>query len=300
MSRTIVIYHRDCADGMAAAWAAYTALGRTAEYVPMGYDEPRDWSIYAGADVNFVDFSWPRADLEALATVAETVTVLDHHKTAKDSLADIPLHAPGRCSIEVVFDMAKSGARLSWEHFRPGMPVPPIVAYVEDRDLWMFKLPLSKEVSAALRTFPLTMEAYDHAAKYITVDLGGFALLGERVLNFQQIMVDGLVKRSYLAHVAGFQVPVCNVPGATMLQSEVGDALCKANPALPFSATYGDLDAEKRGWSLRSRPDKDGVLFDCSAIARKFGGGGHPGAAGFTLPAGEWPAAAGPFAGSGR
>lgn len=291
MSRTIVIYHRDCADGMAAAWAAFTALGRTAEYVPMGYDEPRDWAGYTGADVNFVDFSWPRADLEALATVAETVTVLDHHKTAKDALSDIPLHAPGRCPIEVVFNMEKSGARLSWEHFRPGVPVPPLVSYVEDRDLWLFKLPGSKEVSAALRTFPLTIEAYDQAAKRLLVDPGGVILLGERVLALQQVMVEGMVKRSYVAHVAGLQVPVCNVPGATMLQSEVGDALCKAHPDMPFAATYADLDAENRGWSLRSRPDKDGVLFDCSAVARMYGGGGHPGAAGFTLPAGEWPAA---------
>ena len=54
------------------------------------------------------------------------------------------------------FDMGRSGAVLAWDYFfggpSTGRPRPWIVEYVQDRDLWAWKLPRSKEVSAYLRS----------------------------------------------------------------------------------------------------------------------------------------------------
>jgi len=77
--------------------------------------------------------------------------------------------------------------------------------------------------------------------------------------------------------IAGYQVPVVNLSDNI---SEVGNALCKRFPEYPFSVSYCDRSDGQRSWSLRSIGD-----FDVSDIAKKFGGGGHRNAAGFTTDA---------------
>jgi len=56
--------------------------------------------------------------------------------------------------------------------------------------------------------------------------------------------------------------------------------LPEAYPDAPFSVSYCDRADGKRSYSLRSRNG-----FDVSVVAKAFGGGGHPGAGGFTLSA---------------
>jgi len=72
------------------------------------------------------------------------------------------------------------------------------------------------------------------------------------------------------------QMWTCPVANATVFFSEVGEALLDMNPTAPFSAYYSDRGDGKRQWGLRSRPE-----FDCSVVAKAFGGGGHKQAAGF-------------------
>ena len=76
--------------------------------------------------------------------------------------------------------------------------------------------------------------------------------------------------------VVGYTVPIAN---ATVFFSEVGDELCRRFPDAPFAAYYMDREDGLRQWGLRARGG-----FDTSAVAKKFGGGGHPGASGFTEP----------------
>jgi len=68
-------------------------------------------------------------------------------------------------------------------------------------------------------------------------------------------------------------VPVVN---ATLFFSEVGEEVCQRYPDALSAAHYLDWP-DRRQWGLRSRSG-----FDCSEVAQRYGGGGHPGAAGFT------------------
>jgi nanoRNase/pAp phosphatase (c-di-AMP/oligoRNAs hydrolase) len=52
------------------------------------------------------------------------------------------------------------------------------------------------------------------------------------------------------------------------------------HPEAPFVAAYFENEKGQRVWSLRSRAG-----FDCSEVAKRLGGGGHPQAAGFTIDA---------------
>ena len=65
--------------------------------------------------VYFLDYTGPVGFPEAIATTAGRVVVLDHHKTAQDSLvgrSDLPEN------LDVTIDMNRSGATISRDYFQ--------------------------------------------------------------------------------------------------------------------------------------------------------------------------------------
>jgi uncharacterized protein len=177
MSKTICIYHANCADGMGAAWAVHRALGADVEFVAAKYgDKPQlsepckyhstcepctdclgtGYELGGGPfldrDVLIVDFSYPLATLRAMAAEARSVLVIDHHATAEaDLVGKVPPVCRGPYSdflryatqgvgnLFSLFDLSRSGAGLTWDYLHPGKPRPRIIDLVEDRDLWRFK-----------------------------------------------------------------------------------------------------------------------------------------------------------------
>ena len=71
-------------------------------------------------------------------------------------------------------------------------------------------------------------------------------------------------------------VVIMPVANATVFFSEVGEKLLQNHPGFDCAAYYLDRADGRRQWGLRSREN-----FDSSAVAKAFGGGGHPGASGF-------------------
>lgn len=262
---THVIYHGNCYDGFGAAYAAWKALGASVNYIPALHGDPVPTITEPEkAEVVIVDFSYPRAIMEDLRSKVKSLTVLDHHKTAQKDLEGLSY---------AKFDMTKSGAVLSWEYFFPNTPVPMFISYLSDRDLWKFEMVGSREISAALRSYPFDFMVWDE----LSSQQGGCERLareGKIVLKHQDQMVSIMAGNTVFREVGGFKVPVVN---ATCYFSEVGDELCKRFPEAPFAAYYFDRGDGKRQWGLRSTK-KD---VDVSAIAKMYGGGGHPGAAGF-------------------
>jgi oligoribonuclease NrnB/cAMP/cGMP phosphodiesterase (DHH superfamily) len=193
-----------------------------------------------------------------------SLVVVDHHKS-NEALRGLP---------GVTLEMGNSGAVLAWRHFFPGGEVPEILQYVEDRDLWRWALPKSREVSAALGSRPQTFAAWSEIHH-----LGGLDTLrkeGEAILRFTQQRVASVVKNSFFATIDGVSVPVAC---ATSFGSEVGERLLELHPEAPFAAFFFDIE-DGRVWGLRSRADGGA---DCSAIAKRMGGGGHRNAAGFKV-----------------
>ena len=74
--------------------------------------------------------------------------------------------------------------------------------------------------------------------------------------------------------IAGHTVPACNVP--SVWASDAGNLMAQGHP---FAACFW-IDGEQIAFSLRSAPDG----LDVAEIAKRFGGGGHPHAAGFKRP----------------
>lgn len=260
---THVWYHANCADGYAAACAAWKVLGDRAEYTPVRHGEPPP-EVPPDAMLAIVDFAYPR---EVLLEVKERVAglvVLDHHRSAARDLADLEFAR---------FDMEKSGARMAWEYWHPEQPLPELFAYVEDRDLWRWELPESREVSLALTQVPVEFETWSQAS------VESLRVVGRSLFQYQTSLVERAVKKAYWVELSGYRIPVSN---SCLFQSEIGDELCLKYPEAPFAGVFYDK-GEQLAWSLRSVGE-----FDVSEIAASFGGGGHRNAAGFAMARSAW------------
>ena len=288
--KPLCIYHGHCDDGFAAAWAVRRALGDNVEFYPGVYQKeppPHD-----GRDVIFVDFSYKRPVLDAMATKAHSVLILDHHKTAQEDLADVQeapsfrqwqqhewgaLFSVGSIRMAAIFDMNRSGAALAWDYFIGGKR-PDFIEYVQDRDLWRKALPGGDEFTIALRSYPQDFAAWD---RLVTGGAQALVEEGKSIQRYYRLRVEELKRSAYPAKfysdVGAFATANCWVANAPYFAaSEVAGELCDQRDA-ELGACYFEVEAGRYQYSLRSRGD-----FDVSTIARAFGGGGHKNAAGFS------------------
>ena len=256
--KTLCIYHGDCADGFGAAYAVWKRFGDEVEYYPATHgDPPPD---VTGRDVIMVDFSYKRGVLTEMLEHCESMTILDHHKTARDDL--VTLFHP---KLRIVFDMDRSGAVIAWEYFHPNTTIPSLLLYVQDRDLWQWRLPHSREILTALETYPMRFDVWDRLVPQL---LAGD---GTHMLAYHRSILDDMKTRADIMQLDGYTVPVINAPH--FLASDLGNILAQGHP---FAVVY-TVDARGVRYSLRSA--EDGI--DVSEIAKSHGGGGHFHAAGF-------------------
>ena len=287
----ICIYHGDCLDGFGAAWAIWKRW-RSCEFRPgyYGRDLPLDGT--EGKNVLFVDFSASHAALTALAGIAASVVVLDHHKTAKAELEAFVTNdiiddfqeilekrkRAGGLPIVAFFEEQRSGAAMAWEFACRGedYPLPMVLSYIQDRDLWTFYYgDDTRAVAAALQSYPMDFEIWDA----MMFDGPRLMTEGQALLRLNRMNVEKMLKETRQHVIGDYTVPVANIP--YFYASDAGNALLQLHPGAPFAATYFDRADGFRQWSLRSEDTR----LDVSAIAKAFGGGGHRNAAGFQEPA---------------
>lgn len=296
--KILCIYHGNCADGFGAAWAARKALGDIDFHAGVYQDKPPD---VKGRDVLLVDFSYKAEVLYEMSKAARTILILDHHKSAAEDLKRYPPPLDGpydpntmeawarECNapscVHALFDMERSGAGITWDYFHD-KPRPRLIDHIEDRDLWRFKLPKTREIQAAVFSYPYDFEVWD---ELMTTDLDRLALEGEAIERKHHKDIAELVQVvTRMMKIGGQVVPIANLPYT--LTSDAGHLLCgevQCPPGIggpttslyPFAGCYWDTP-EGRVFSLRSREDG----FDVGEIAQQYGGGGHKHASGFRVP----------------
>lgn len=286
--KPLIIYHDNCADGFGAAWAAYKKFGTDgADYLPMNYNDPRI-SVEDGVlmfpgvvedrDIYILDFSFPHDVMAAIndACMAseKTMFVRNHHKThfEQHGLDPSKYHADHGDNYDLILDPEKSGCVLAWELFHPTIPAPYILELIQDRDLWKWKLPQTRNFATGLRSQPFSFDLFGYAeTEWPTICTRGEAM---NELFDQQ-----------LADVTKRPVPAMLQHGMTFFHglsanctpqfaSEAGNALAKKSGT--FGMTWCVGENGQVFVSLRSIGD-----YDVSAIAKAYGGGGHRNAAGF-------------------
>ena len=280
------IYHGGCPDGFTAAWLVRDDAGREpCSFIPASYtDVPPFWRIQPEDNVIIVDYSYPRELMVELAGKCNQLVILDHHKTAEADLVGIENEAD---NITCIFDMNRSGAGLAWSYFGGQDVSKVLVGYIEDRDLWNWELPRSKEVSAYIGSLEQTWTTWTslnidlvsgpgHPTFEVAVGKGG------AILRAADKIIASLVKNYRHLVINIEHGPVHMAPSPYAYGSEVAGLL-----AVPgsYGVYYVDkTDGRKYGLrSLKDDPEIEGG-YDVSVVAKELGGGGHRNAASFFIP----------------
>lgn len=281
----VVIYHNPCSDGFGSAfivWHYYKTnyLDKLNDilFVPATFLKKDDslndeyLAQMTGKNILMCDFSFPYSQLIRLINVSKSFMILDHHKTAEADLKGIPSELK-------IFDMARSGVGITWDYFYPGTSIPRFLAYIQDRDIWAYKLPKTSEFVTFFYEQEFDFELWE---KYLLEDNVDAAIeTGTAWIEYQKILIDKIIKRtSYVIQEINNKYAVvlyCNSPD---LKSDIGSKVFNKYPIGDFSAVWDyNLYKNQTSYSLRSTNDR----FDVSAIAKMFGGGGHRNASGLML-----------------
>jgi hypothetical protein len=284
-------------DGLGAAWAIWRKFGDSVEYIPVSYGKPIAGD-FTSKHVLMVDFSLKRDELfEMIGLGVSSIVVLDHHKTAQAELETFAIHRTDCASLShadidrilfdlavldlapivVRFDMEKSGARLAWEFAHDTITAPLLIGHIEDRDLWRFKIPGTKEIHTAIRSYPPSLLTFDSLVSRVS----SLFVEGESILRAERQIMEGALKHAYKMCIDGHVVPVVNC--ILHFASDAAHELLNRNPEAPFSAVWCIGDNGRMHFSLRS----EDARADVSEIAKRFGGGGHRNAAGFEISAND-------------
>jgi oligoribonuclease NrnB/cAMP/cGMP phosphodiesterase (DHH superfamily) len=263
-----IIYHDNCYDGFTAAWVALKAL-KNASFLPASYGDPVP-ELNEDDTVYIVDFSYPREVLESINKKVRKLVVIDHHKTAQANCEGLDY---------CIFDMNRSGAGLVWDYFFEDKKRPALVNYIEDRDLWRFKLPESRSIHAFISSFPREFNEWDATEAALESNFNRCAEIGQAIERFaNQKIREATANGTQWKEIGGFKIPCVNVP--YHMGSDVGHQLLQNYPEAPFSGYYFFNANGDEQWGLRGRDSDD---FDVSTIAKQYGGGGHKKASGFLM-----------------
>jgi hypothetical protein len=207
MSRLVIIHDTD-ADGIASAWLLNKFIGPQHDEVLLipqraGGDDPLYELLTENDSVFLVDRTYPLPTLCALGLLVHSITVIDHHKSRADeyvaeptvnsdavkSLELVETEKDGTTklqkiyfeyeNISVLVDTTHSACMLThfycMEH-ADNVPVTPywFISYIEDRDMWWFKLPDSKEINAGLHYWKHDFSRYDIYADGYTYNSQNF------------------------------------------------------------------------------------------------------------------------------
>ena len=267
-----IIYHGGCPDGLGGAYAAWKKFGDSAEYIPAKHGKPVPEGL-AGRRLIFIDFSYSKETMDSVVATAASVTVLDHHLGTKEIVESMPDH---------VFDEKRSGATIAWTYFHPNTSVPKLLQYIEDGDLYRFTLPHSRQILAYVYTSPLLTSSFEHwetmSAELEDPDqLDRILHTGAIYEQYHEHVVENGVRHAELVMFEGYECYLASASGEFI--SDIGNRLVTTHPPLSIIVS---ADATDLRVSLRSD-----TTIDVAALARKYGGNGHPAAAGFRVPLGE-------------
>ncbi|XP_004515253.1 uncharacterized protein [Cicer arietinum] len=315
-----ILYHYPCPDGVFSALAAHLYFKATSLFSPLFFPNTvynplriEDLPLSEITDLYLLDFVGPPGFVQEISTKVPRVIVLDHHKTALESLSsDTSL---GENVIKVI-DMERSGATIAFDYFKEKLVNPDVgvvvnqpsvlgeferarqlFKYIEDVDLWRWRLQNSKAFSSGLKDLNIEFDARINPSLFdqlLSLDLDSVISQGMVSLSHKQKLIDDCLSKSYeiaLGNGAYGRCLAVNADAAlSELRSELGHQLATKSQKLKLrgigAVVYNVPELEndqKLKISLRSLDNED-----TTPISQEFGGGGHRNASSFLLKSKEF------------
>lgn len=301
-----VLYHYPCPDGVFAALAAHLYFSATnaavaffpnAVYSPVS---PQSLPLGDIDDLYLLDFVGPPGFVAEVASRVGRVLILDHHKTA---LHNPFLVAP---NVSKLIDLNRSGATLAFDYFKDRIDndkvraeferVRRLFEYIEDGDLWRWRLPNSKAFSSGLKVLNIEFDVRVNPSLFdqlLSLDLENVISQGMKSLAEEQRLIDDALSLSYEIAIGGGRFGHClavDADSIAELRSELGHQLATKSHSLELrgigAVVYRVLELENDQMlkiSLRSVESED-----TTRISENFGGGGHRNASSFMLSSEEF------------
>lgn len=262
LKKIVVIYHDQCRDGFGAAYAAWKKFGDEASYIPRKTQDPVPEGL-EHKEIYIVDYSYKKPELQELLHRNKSVVVIDHHASSQDAVTSFNGN---------VFDMEHSGAVLAWHYFHPKTEIPKLLLYIEDHDLWKFKMEFNREFGSALGEYNQDFETWDQLNKNLEDrdHFSKFISHGAAIAGFEDKLVEKLVGFREKVLFEGKEIYAVNC--SRIYRSVVAHELSKLNGqegGLEMAIVYYRYDKQVH-CSLRSNGD-----IDVRLMAEKYGGGGH-------------------------
>jgi len=267
LKKNIVVYHKNCLDGFAAAWSAWLKFKDQASYLAVEHQaENHLIDQLTNRVIFFLDFAFGEAErIKKLAKNNEKIVLIDHHISQKhlQSLYD-----------ESVYNEKHSGAVLAWKYFHKKKSVPKLLKYIEDVDLWHFKLKHTKELTAALNIYNMDFNVWQKVSRDFESAESKKKYLeeGKCIIRYQNKIIERMINYAETVSFVGYSALAINSP---ILVSELGNSLSQKSGTFAIIWRH-----KKRGLEVSLRSTG---LIDVSKIAEKYGGGGHKAAAGFMI-----------------
>lgn len=232
----IVVYHDDCIDGFASAWAFDQALGGDAQthisYIPYGHHNIPDAEkhilrdIDAGAELFFVDVAPGKAFLDKLMSpggdvpALKSIRIIDHHQSAADVLAGYqPPAAPGAPALDIFIEAnAPAAALLVWKALMPAeAPKPAFLRMIEKMDLSRDLKDEDDLAAAALidsKSLRSVGEAFSSFMELSALSLPDMVQAGRGIFSDQKNRIDKLTDNIMYTRLEALEdilwVPVIN------------------------------------------------------------------------------------------
>lgn len=268
----ICIYHNKDLDGLCSAAIVRRAFP---ECELFGWDHGDPIPDLSGQDeIIMVDISFPLTKMLELATVyGSRLTVIDHHKSFIDKFIPAIEHIkdPPICNLQV----GLGACELTYEYFFD-LEIPEWIALLgkfdtwREFDTWEWKnriLPFQYAMRARVQT-PMDLFEIDKSIKTIIEE--GISILRYVKTNESFLMS----KYAFTCEFEGLTALCLNMPNTNLLTFKSIYDNTKHDLVLAFNYT-GSF------WKISIATDNESL--DCSAIASKYGGGGHAQAAGFEV-----------------
>lgn len=279
-------FHHNDLDGKGAASCVLRYLQQRdeahrinkADYISVNYKNsvPDASFVEPGETIYIVDYSFTeptKGQLDGILKIASKVIWLDHHASSVEFLEAHPEYN-NVSNLDMVIDTTRSGALIAYQYLFPYKEIPRYIILIDDYDRWVHRYKESMHFKLAMdmqydNPYDLVWYQLYHTEFYTVLDR--LIDAGETIEEY----CNGINKKdfksmSYETEVFGYKCIIMNKRGNST-------ALAGALDKYPIGIIWS-FDGTTYSYSIYST-NKD---IKCNKIAEMFGGGGHPGAAGFT------------------